>query len=595
MFTAVSIREFDNSKNILDTIICFVTFLLLFLSFLSGGPLAESTAAFAETETLSPISEEVIADFTKGVYLMESGNTHKALDFFEAAWERSNHHPTIGIKLAQAYYYLKRFALSEAVAEEVLSQDENSFTALLIRAKIKYLQNDLAGSLEYIQKITQSHETSYEIQRMLGNIYFEINDVENALKAYENALLYDPHSPFMLYRYGLLLKETGQLDGAEDAFRKAIASNPELTESAVELAGILLDSGRLDEAVPVLTAAIQNGQRINEALLLLSTLYLETGRLDEGIQLLEQQKRRQDLPRDARILLGQLYLEAKEYGEAEAIFKKLFQEEGNNAELAKILGDINLQSGSTERALLFYRKAINIAPYDYRRYLELFFAASPRFAPEDVKRINLSDTDEAGILHKAGSLIGAEDFHGHYLVGISYLSIDSLETARRFLNRALELEPDDEGTLLNLANIAERTKSYEEAERYLRKLYEQKPDDPTICNFYGYLLAEMGKDLDRAEALIRKALEKEPTNGYYIDSLGWVLYRRGDYGQAVTELEKASKLVDGDPVILEHLGDAYRALKRYHEALAAYEQSEAISGGNSSIIEKIESTKKGLE
>ncbi|MFH1754226.1 MAG: tetratricopeptide repeat protein, partial [Candidatus Latescibacterota bacterium] len=240
---------------------------------------------------------------------------------------------------------------------------------------------------------------------------------------------------------------------------------------------------------------------------------------------------------------------------------------------------------------------IEIDPNDYRKHLGLFFATSQRFAPSDIARIDLPAQEAAGYLRSAGSLVGADDFDGNYLVGICYLSIDSLAAAGQFLTQALSLKPGDEGTLLNLANLAERTGRYEEAEKHLKLLYDVKPDDPTICNFYGYLLAEMRKELELAEKLIIKALEKEPTNGYYIDSLGWVYFQRGEYDRAVAELERALTLVNEDPVILEHLGDAYRALKRYQDALAAYRRSEALGGGDSSssIGDKIKSAEKGIE
>ncbi len=94
--------------------------------------------------------------------------------------------------------------------------------------------------------------------------------------------------------------------------------------------------------------------------------------------------------------------------------------------------------------------------------------------------------------------------------------------------------------VLNLASVLEKLKRYEEAERHIASLHERQPDDPTTCNFYGYLLALMGKDLDNAEELVRKALEGEPQNGYYTDSLGWVFFMRGDYPRAIEELEKAA-------------------------------------------------------
>ncbi len=74
----------------------------------------------------------------------------------------------------------------------------------------------------------------------------------------------------------------------------------------------------------------------------------------------------------------------------------------------------------------------------------------------------------------------------------------------------------------------------------------------------GYLLAQRRKDLAEAERLVLRALELRPDTGAFLDSLGWVYFQRGEYQRAVEALERASLLEPDEPVILEHLGDAYQ-------------------------------------
>jgi len=177
---------------------------------------------------------------------------------------------------------------------------------------------------------------------------------------------------------------------------------------------------------------------------------------------------------------------------------------------------------------------------------------------------------------------------------LACLSVDSLATARLHLERADALQPDDRGVLFNLATVHEKSRDFDGAETILKRLQKDHPDDAPVCNFYGYLLAEMGKELNLAEDLVRRALAKEPDNGYYIDSLGWVLYKKGDYRAAAKELERAISKLGEDAVILEHLGDAYAALSRYKDALAAYRHSHRLQD-NAAVREKIESTERRLD
>jgi Flp pilus assembly protein TadD len=94
-------------------------------------------------------------------------------------------------------------------------------------------------------------------------------------------------------------------------------------------------------------------------------------------------------------------------------------------------------------------------------------------------------------------------------------------------------------------------------------------------NFLGYTFAELGVELDRAETLIREAIALEPNDGFYLDSLAWVHYQRGDFKKAAQELEHAVELAGEDPTVTEHLADAYQKLGRGAEALRVYRDALA--------------------
>jgi tetratricopeptide (TPR) repeat protein len=66
--------------------------------------------------------------------------------------------------------------------------------------------------------------------------------------------------------------------------------------------------------------------------------------------------------------------------------------------------------------------------------------------------------------------------------------------------------------------------------------------------------------------MIEKAVEQRPDEGYIVDSLGWVLYRLGDYAGAAKHLERAVELKPVDPVINDHFGDILWMVGRHLEA-----------------------------
>ncbi len=95
---------------------------------------------------------------------------------------------------------------------------------------------------------------------------------------------------------------------------------------------------------------------------------------------------------------------------------------------------------------------------------------------------------------------------------------------------------------------------------------------PLTRNALGFLYAEEGSRLDRAETLIRGAIELEPARRrFYLDSLGRVLFRKGEMESAAVALKEAISLfVDGEEYskaeALRHLAEVRAAQGRAAEA-----------------------------
>ncbi len=119
----------------------------------------------------------------------------------------------------------------------------------------------------------------------------------------------------------------------------------------------------------------------------------------------------------------------------------------------------------------------------------------------------------------------------------------------------------------------ERSKQWPQAEADFLKALELEPDQPLVLNYLGYSWVEMGENLVEAQAMIEKAVEQRPKDGYIVDSLGWVLYRLGEFDGAVEHLETAVELKPVDPVINDHFGDALWMVGRRTEAQFQWKRS----------------------
>lgn len=123
----------------------------------------------------------------------------------------------------------------------------------------------------------------------------------------------------------------------------------------------------------------------------------------------------------------------------------------------------------------------------------------------------------------------------------------------------------------SLSNLYVQKGDIRKGEEILEEIFKVHPDDPGVNNDLGYLYADQGKNLEQAEAMIRKALKSEPENAAFLDSIGWVLYKREKYAEALPYLEKAAGMQSGqDGTIFDHLGDVHQQLKQPEKAKEAW-------------------------
>lgn len=141
----------------------------------------------------------------------------------------------------------------------------------------------------------------------------------------------------------------------------------------------------------------------------------------------------------------------------------------------------------------------------------------------------------------------------------------------------------------------ERTKQWPRAEADFLKALELSPDHPQVLNYLGYSWIEQGVNVDRARGMIERAVELRPNDGYVIDSLGWALYKLGNYKEATKHLERAVELRPEDSVINDHLGDAYWHVGRRLEANFQWRHAVSLDPEEDRVERLRKKLENGLE
>jgi Tfp pilus assembly protein PilF len=146
--------------------------------------------------------------------------------------------------------------------------------------------------------------------------------------------------------------------------------------------------------------------------------------------------------------------------------------------------------------------------------------------------------------------------------GVAYFERGEARRAAQEFERALELRPDWPRALVNLGDARLALGEVGSAIEAYRRAVTLAPDDPGAANNLAWALLQDPVRWPEAESVIHGALARQPEpRGYYLDTLGTVLLKKGDSRAALAAFREALS----DPGLTER---SVRALVLDHTAEA---------------------------
>jgi tetratricopeptide (TPR) repeat protein len=402
--------------------------------------------------------------------------------------------------------------------------------------------------------------------KKLGLALYERQDFPRAERLLKKAVDRDPGDFELWMALAQVDESTERSAAAADAYAKALELDPDNQD-------VLLNAGRLALKEGSLTSARAYFDRLlslsddPEVVVKVAFSYLATREPQGAVDVLDS-ARKQSLgePRIS-FYAGLLHEKLRHFEQAATAYSEVPRNSELFHEARMRQASCLSLAGQHSHALELFRQGLNEKP-DYVLLYPAYARALERSgSPREAELLLARAVNE----HAAPEVYEA--------LASTYQRQGRVGEAITLLTNVLAKHPLDESLLFTLGAAYEKRGDVDKSLEEMRQVLKINPDNAAAMNFIGYTLADRGRsrDLEEAEKLVNRALQLHPDSGAFMDSLGWLYFRRGEFARAVDTLEKATSLSPGEPLIIEHLGDAYQGVAKKMEAADAYRRAlEAV-------------------
>jgi len=471
---------------------------------------------------------------------------------------------------ARGYEQL-RTRLSEAMEES--GPDSRSLTLLAV----SYLDQGryVEGLAELKRAVELDPEDTYA-QLALEYAYRMNLQFDKSTEVLRRLLRRHPNRDRWIARLVDVLVTDQDFDGAVALLGELLAS-PALSEEKrlayrQALAETLQAARRHDEQISTVKRWCDESPEDLALRGMLVGAYLAGDRLEDALAVVESWHEETPDNEDLQRTYTNLLVQADRDDRAFQLILDWLEGDPDNDRLQHLLADRLSDSGRYNDALELAANCLVEArdPQRYQQVMLHCYGASGRH-DQAVKLLS-------GLLHEQGrSQREALRWDGEALrreLARQLIQGGRHQEAQNRLNRWIEQTraPAERFGYLSLLAVCHQDRGQvQQALETLEQAYRLSPLDPGINNDLAYNWADAGVRLDEAERCLRYAVAQQPRKYAFLDSLGWVLYKKGDLAGATKWLTRATRAGDGDnPVILDHLGDAHWRAGRREDGVACW-------------------------
>jgi tetratricopeptide (TPR) repeat protein len=505
------------------------------------GNAAAAGDALRQALTVDPKSSQ--AHMAMGDLYLVQKDQKQAVDEFKKAADLAPVRSIERLKYAAFESATGGTEETRRVATEMTKQAPDYLPGWILLAELAAKDKKHDEALSLLENVFGRDPENVDGCRLQSDVLLAKGDTKKAVQVLERLDQTYPDAPVIKYQLARAYVQSNNMNQATVALDQAVSINPNYDDAVLLLGQINLATGHGDKVIEPITRLLKRRPDLKTAALLLAGAYGSLERFDDAVVVLEEQAKLTPNDPQPEIALGMTFRQAKRNDEARQAFEKAAQLMPNNLFPIDQLIELDLLDNhfdaARQRVRSQFQKTPNVAAGHYWEAKILVAEGKWDAAEAELRRTLQLDPN----------FVAACD-----LLAQIYVTTDKLPQAVSQLQALLTKNPNNTPTLMTLAIVYDRMKDYPKARDTYEKLLSIQPNFVPALNNLAYLYSQHLINLDKAYDLAGKARELQGQDASIGDTFGWVLYKRGDYQQALPILQESGQKAGDNPEIQFHLG-----------------------------------------
>lgn len=543
---------------------------------------------------------------------MKGNYSDAIIDYQEAL--RLDPSPGIHYALAKNFMRIKKLPAALLHAKDAVKGDADNFEYNHILASIYQLGNQPDSAASIYENIIRKDSSDERVYYSLAQIY-ESSKPLKALELYYKLIDLIGPEWNVLVNIANLNERMGNVERTISTIEALIEIDPGNLRMKKLLIESYLKTVKYEKALELTEELLLQFPEDTNLAEYKANALIQLDRWEEGAEEYVRLSERSDVNLESKIQIGAAFF-ARSHNDSLSFqrAKKIFNDIDSDTthwQIKLYLAQIALQENNDSIAVDYFKTAGELAPwnpqifmslggllFDSGRYddaIEILQPVVERFPDEFALNLILgisftqsNEYKKSEPLLKKSLLLNPDDFTALYAYGITLNQFKKEEEALIYLNRALEKEPMNVSLIGTIGLIEENLGNHDKSADLYEYALTIDSANALVLNNYAYALAERDIELEKALRMVEQALEIDPYNSSYLDTIGWVYFKLGEYEKAKDYIERSLEENQDNAEVTDHLGDVYFKLNNKAKALEYWQKAFELDPEREGLEEKIQ-------